>query len=159
MKQLFTQCALAALFTLGLASCKKDEAKNTTPDNPGVPDYRTLIKQQDWKYTAQYSTIPIDLNGDGTSETDIYAIEPACRQDDILTFPNDTINIIQEGALKCNPNGSEIVSSARWSLNYPMLTLDQQEYMIDTLNEHRLVFYIPLDEPQGQNRLIYTYTR
>lgn len=154
----FYLAGIAAMLML-VFSCNKDENKtNPTPVTP-APDYRALIRH-DWNYTGLTTTFAIDWDNDGDLETDLRANEPACYADNLFSFNTDTTYRILEGATKCDPSAPDVFSGAApWKLDYPKLTLDQQEWTIEKLDDHNLIFYNSQPGPSGEIKLTFTLTR
>lgn len=85
MKQKQLLCYSIAIMLL-FANCKKS---NPIP----IPD-NTVQNQQfligNWHLVGQFSDLPFDWNGDGMTETEMYALLDSCDKKYYLKFDNDT---------------------------------------------------------------------
>lgn len=162
MKPFFTKAFYALAITAIIASCNKDDNKNTTPTPTPtqIPvDYKAQMKN-DWLLTNLTAKLPLDYDNDGDGETEIYAEMPPCEQDNMFSFISDTLYQAKEGATKCNPNDPDVLQTETWSINYPELFLGGQEWTIQMLDEHNLVFYFTAPAPGGdEQKITYTFKR
>jgi hypothetical protein len=89
---------LALVFVLltVFSACKKD--KKETPKSK-----TDLLTTGQWKMTAFTVSPPMDLDGDGIVDSDVYATMGACEKDDYYIFKKDGTLEQNEGASKCDP--------------------------------------------------------
>ncbi len=123
---LVTCCAILFLF-----ACKKDkESKSKTE----------LLTSGSWHVSAYTVDPAIDFDGDGTEETNVYAIMDQCIKDDHTTFIADGSAELDEGATKCDPGDPQTISLT-WSINQDETQLEVQgiEYLIESLNESQMI--------------------
>ena len=91
-------------------------------------------------HVSSYTVDPaIDFDGDGTEETNVYAIMDQCIKDDHTTFMADGSAELDEGATKCDPGDPQTISLT-WSINQDETQLEVQgiEYLIESLNESQM---------------------
>jgi hypothetical protein len=96
-KNLFILIVFSA--TLLLCACR-DHLKIEANDDPQGYSNAQVIGA--WKITAVSSDVPNDWNGDGSSETDIYATWSACQKDNLYSFIVD-----YTGTFKLNCTNTE----------------------------------------------------
>jgi len=115
--------ALLFLSVLGAASCKKDDNKTNTPNNPSNADFPVGT----WTLTSYTSDKPI-LTRNGETTTDIIKAEgiPPCGLDNLYTYKADGTYTVDEGPTKCDPADPQTLYSTRWTLNGNTLTIDGQ---------------------------------
>lgn len=109
-----------------LASCKKDKDDSSKTE---------ILTNGSWKITA----IMVDEDGNGSYETDEYAIMPSCVKDNYLVFKTGGDLELNEGVSKCDVNDPQ-TQTTDWSLsqNETRITIDSDEYIIDVLNSSTL---------------------
>ena len=97
-----TILAIAAL-TAVFAGCKKDN----------TPAYREddLIGQ--WVYQ---SVVLKETVGGKTTTEDVFVTLDDCQKDDITIFTSGKRVLIDEGALKCNPNSPQTTDEGPWAI-------------------------------------------
>ena len=127
MKVLAAVCCAAICF---LACKKHSESKSK----------KELLTTGTWHVTAYTVNPAIDFNGDGTDETDVYAVMDQCIRDDRTTFFTDGSAELDEGASKCSSGDPQKISLA-WSINQEETKLEVQgiEYLIESLTESQMV--------------------
>ena len=118
MKQLFTRCAFAALLTLGLASCTKDDKDNKTV----TPDTPTGIVGT-WKVVSITADRELDFNGNGVPTNDAWSFAPDCAKDNLWIFNSNGNFIYDAGATKCDPDEEQSISTP-YQLSGTELTID-----------------------------------
>src|SRR6186997_118448 len=92
---LFSCCAALVLF-----SCKKDEKSKTKTE---------LLSNGSWHVTAYTVDPPIDWDGDGTDESNVYPVIEQCIKDDHTTFFANGTGELDEGSTKCDPNDPQTI--------------------------------------------------
>jgi hypothetical protein len=112
-------------------ACKKEEKTRTKKE---------LISNGSWILTSYTVNPAIDYNGDGTDESDIYAVMEQCVKDDRTTFEADGMGTIDEGSTKCDPSDDQTIPIT-WSLtvNDTQLNVDGEQYTVISLDESQLV--------------------
>jgi hypothetical protein len=112
-------------------ACKKDSEPQSK---------KTLLTKGAWHVSAYTVDPAIDFDGDGTDETNVYAVMDQCIKDDHTTFFTDGKAELDEGATKCNANDPQTMSLT-WSMNQDETQLEVQgiEYMIESLTESNMV--------------------
>lgn len=122
---------LTCCFALILPACKKDDKSKTRTE---------LLTSGSWHVTAYTVDPAIDWDGDGTEESNIYAIMDECIKDDHTTFTADGKGELDEGATKCNDNDPQ-VTPLEWSFdqNEEQLIVQGTDYLIEALTESQLV--------------------
>ena len=118
-----------------LLSCDKDDKP---PSN--TQSKTEMLTTGTWKITA----IASDNDGNGSYETDVYLVFPACLKDNFYTFKVGGALDMDESAVKCDPSDPQI-NTTSWLLsqNDTRLTLDGDQYVIDQLNATTLKFKEP----------------
>jgi hypothetical protein len=126
---------IGAFFTINL-SCQKSSGGS-------AKTRKELLTSGSWKVSAVTVNPPVDYNGDGTDDTDIFALWEQCLKDDVTTFKADGTAKADEGATKCDPNDPQ-TSSLTWSLNSDdtKLTIDTEQYTIVELTSSKIVLSI-----------------
>jgi len=79
-----------------ISGCNKDKDDKSLSRS----DILTIGK---WRMTALKMTPPVDYDGDGIVDSDVYAFIEACDKDDYFTFMKDGTLELNEGTLKCDP--------------------------------------------------------
>jgi hypothetical protein len=120
-------CCTAFIFF----ACKKDDKTKTKAE---------LLANGSWHVTAYTVDPPIDWDGDGTDESDVYPVIEPCIKDDHTTFFADGTGELNEGATKCNQNDPQTVPLT-WDLDQTEthLTVQGVLYLIDVLTETQMV--------------------
>lgn len=99
---------LAAACTLTFTACNNDdEDPKTTKTN--------LLTSGSWKVSTSTVSPAIDINGDGTTETDLTPFIKACTKDDVTNYKADKTYTEEEGATKCNPNDPQVFTTGTWT--------------------------------------------
>jgi len=127
MKIILFICCTAFIFW----ACKKGDNSKTKPE---------LLINGSWHVTAYTVDPPIDWDGDGTDESDVYAIIEPCIKDDHTTFFANGTGELDEGASKCNQSDPQTVQIT-WDMDQTEthLTVQGVQYMIDMLTETQMV--------------------
>ena len=94
---------LLATSFFAISGCKKTKTKTE------------LLTDGSWKVTAQSINPGVDLNGDGTLDTDLYAqFVEDCTKDNFSTFKSDGSFVDDEGATKCDPTDPQ-TTNGTWA--------------------------------------------
>jgi len=119
-------CAITCLL-----ACKKDSETKSKKD---------LLTTGSWHVSAYTVDPAIDFDGDGTDETNVYAVMDQCIKDDHTTFFENGTAELDEGATKCDPSDPQTMSLT-WSINQEETKLEVQgiEYLIESLTETQMV--------------------
>ena len=127
MKTLLFICCIVLL----LFSCKKDNKSKTRTE---------LLTNGSWHVTAYTVDPAIDFDGDGTEETNVYAVMDECITDDRTTFFANGTGELDEGATKCSANDPQTVAIT-WTFDQSEEKLQVQgiEYLIESITENQLV--------------------
>ena len=127
MKTLLFICCIVLL----LFSCKKDNKSKTRTE---------LLTNGSWHVTAYTVDPAIDFDGDGTEETNVYAVMDECITDDRTTFFANGTGELDEGATKCSTNDPQTVPLT-WTFDQAEEKLQVQgiEYLIESITENQLV--------------------
>lgn len=122
---------LTCFLALILPSCKKDKKSKTRTE---------LLTSGSWHVTAYIVDPAIDWDGDGTKESDIYAIMEPCVKDNRTTFTTDGKGQLDEGATRCNSDDPQVTSIV-WSFDEreELLKVQGTDYLIESLTESELV--------------------
>jgi hypothetical protein len=120
-------CALA----VGFFSCKKENKSRSKTE---------LLTSGTWHVSAYTVDPAIDWDGDGTDETNIYAIMDQCIKDDQTTFSANGTGELNEGAEKCDAGDPQVVP-LMWTFDdaETKLTVQGVEYLIESLTENTIV--------------------
>ena len=126
---------------LVVTGCKKDEEAAATTTPTPTPTKTELLTGKNWKFTAATVDPAIDLNFDGTLDTDYYALLAPCNQDNLTKFNTNFTVTFDEGAIKCDSLAPQTTNTAiwAWSTNETVLTIDNDgtgpntPYSIDVL--------------------------
>jgi hypothetical protein len=127
MKSKLISCCVV----LFLFACKKDSK----------PKSRTeLLTTGSWHVSAYTVDPAIDFDGDGTDETNVYAVMDQCIKDDHTTFMANGTAELDEGATRCNVYDPQ-TTQLTWSFNQDETQLEVQgiQYLIETLTETQMV--------------------
>jgi len=123
---LFSCCAALVLF-----SCKKDEKSKTKTE---------LLSNGSWHVTAYTVDPPIDWDGDGTDESNVYPVIEQCIKDDHTTFFANGTGELDEGPTKCDPNDPQTIPlSWEFDQSESQLTVESIQYQIESLTESQMV--------------------
>ena len=126
MKTLLFTCCIVLLFF----SCKKDNKSKTRTE---------LLTNGSWHVTAYTVDPAIDFDGDGTDETNVFAVMDECIIDDRTTFFANGTGELDEGATKCSTTDPQTVPLT-WTFDQSEEKLQVQgiEYLIESLSENQL---------------------
>jgi hypothetical protein len=148
---------LAVAATVGFTSCgKDDDSANPTKSKTD------LISASGWKLSSLTISPAIDLNGDGTPDSDLTPFVSACNKDDVTIFKSDKTYTMDEGATKCSATDPQVFENGTWafSADESKITLtptgspDADTYTITELNENTLKY----TETQSDSSGTYTFT-
>lgn len=90
--------ALAMVLLIG-ASCQKSGENSSNSSKSKTQ----LLTQKNWKIVAHTVNPAVDLNGDGTADSDVFAtVYEACNKDDIYSFETNGTGTVDEGPTKCD---------------------------------------------------------
>src|ERR1700755_2576588 len=122
MKTLFYITALVTLIILQPA-CKKDSKAKTKSE---------LLTNGSWHVSAYVVDPAIDWDGDGTDETNVYAIMDQCIKDDHTTFFANGTGELEEGATKCS-SGDPQTLPLTWTFtqNETELNINGAQYLVE----------------------------
>lgn len=134
-----TTLFLAILFT---ACSKKDKS----------PSRSEMLTSGTWKITASET----DNDGNGSYETDNYAIFLDCFKDNFVTFKNGGQLELDEGPTKCDPMDPQTETDS-WSLtnNDNTLVVGSDSYEILELSNSTFRFKEDLGAGRS-NRVVFT---
>ena len=123
---LFSCCAALVLF-----SCKKDEKSKTKTE---------LLSNGSWHVTAYTVDPPIDWDGDGTDESNVYPVIEQCIKDDHTTFFANGTGELDEGPTKCDPSDPQTIPLT-WAFDQSesQLIVQSIQYQIESLTESQMV--------------------
>jgi hypothetical protein len=104
--KLFPLCIIACAIVFLVTSCKKDEKKKTKEEEPEPPTRTELLMNGEWTITnATTGSLPV---------WNTPLVDP-CYRDNIYTFKtNDTLSV-DEGPLKCDEDGEQVLNGV-WKL-------------------------------------------
>lgn len=106
------------LVAVATQSCKKDEVKNVND---------TLLSGTWHIHTATISPAT-DADGDGIPDSSGFgSVIDSCAIDDIYDFQENSVAVITEGTISCNPSNTQ-PDSVTWSLN-----ADESIFTLDML--------------------------
>jgi hypothetical protein len=127
MKTFVAICCVA----ICLPACKKDsESKSKTE----------LLTTGNWHVSAYTVDPAIDFDGDGTDETNVYAVMDECIKDDHTTFFANGTAELDEGATKCSSNDPQTMTLT-WTFNQDETQLEVQgiQYLVESLTASQMV--------------------
>ena len=146
---------LSALALLG--ACTKDN-----PAGPGASGEAALTGAK-WKLVANTIDPGLDMEGDGTLVTDLFAESDACNRDDFTAYSADHAFTIDHGPEKCDESETQ-TETGTWSLNAAgdVLTLKRlgqsQSMKVVEAGPSKLVVSQTLPFPDGKSHtLTMTY--
>jgi hypothetical protein len=116
MKKLIIAATVLLITTAG---CSNDNSSKTGDSKiDGTPSKVDLLTGKTWKPTEATIEPAIDMNGDGTANTELVASGeiPACQMDDTETYDDDGTYITDEGPTKCNES-EEQSKTNKWVFN------------------------------------------
>ena len=111
MRRMTTRLAaflFAATLVFTNVQCKKDDDDDKSKTE--------ILTSGQWRITAITITPGIDLDEDGTVDTDVYKFTEACDRDDYLVFSANGTYEDNEGATKCD-TGDPQTASGNWAFN------------------------------------------
>lgn len=74
-----------------------------------------MLTAKNWTAVSIKINPGIDVNQDGTPDTDLTPFYDTCTMDDFLKYNADQTYKIDEGATKCDPNSPQVYESGTWS--------------------------------------------
>jgi hypothetical protein len=140
---------LVACFTITLASlfsaCDKPDDLKTE-----VPSKTDLLTSGQWKITAYTLTPPLDLDGDGTPDSNGLAAMEACQRDNLFIFSKNGTLTTDEGSTKCNPTDPQQESST-WSFqnNETGIVIDGISGLLQELTQSRMRVQVDVGSSKG----------
>ncbi|MBX3254084.1 MAG: lipocalin family protein [Chitinophagaceae bacterium] len=143
------------LFSMIATACKKD-------NDPKPGNDRKALLVGTWKLTARTISPPVDWDGDGTLDTDIFTLLESCEQDNLTIFMSDGTVKGDYGSLPCDDDYP--IEPGQWTLTNDGKILmfegddwaddwNEEGYTISQLDEHTLKLQVSLVE-----RVTYTVT-
>ncbi len=107
--KIFTTFIIAAVVSLSLTSCSKDDKSSDNNPSGSQSEKMRLITLKPWKLTGKtYFTTT------NPQHKDIFSLSGACFVDNIYTYKTDNKVITDEGATKCN-SGAPQTSEDTWA--------------------------------------------
>jgi hypothetical protein len=115
---------------LALTSCSKDSDDDDGPSNSPFGSIgnsggnnnnnnngsRTqMLTGKTWSPVTVSINPPADVNGDGTTESDLTPLYQQCNLDDIYDFKTDQSYTGDEGPTKCDPNSPQVFEQGTWN--------------------------------------------
>jgi Lipocalin-like domain len=124
-----------------LFACKKEDHPKTKSE---------LLTTGEWKMTSFTVSPPVDLDGDGIVDSDIYSTYDACLKDDYYVFKNNGTMDINEGSTKCNPSDSQ-VETVNWAFvnGEKEIDIDGDRSTIVELTSTRFHITVPFSNSIG----------
>jgi hypothetical protein len=117
MKKLIIAATALLIATSG---CSNDKSSETKKDgaSDGTPSKLELLTGKTWKPTEVTVDPAIDMNGDGTANTELVASGeiPACQMDDTETYDTDGTYVSDEGPTKCSESEDQS-KNLKWEFN------------------------------------------
>ena len=139
MKNLIKSFALLTALIISVSACKKDDEKSRT---------QILIDKSCWKVTkVEGKQNEADPYQDLTAQ---YNTEP-CTADDCFNFASGNVFTLSEGATKCDPGDSDIISAGTWNLSADGNTLtivaggETETHKIESFGENKVVAVTSLE--------------
>jgi hypothetical protein len=116
MKKLIIAATALLMATAGCSKDKSSETGDTKKD--GTPSKLELLTGKTWKPTEATIDPAIDMNGDGTENTELVASGeiPACQMDDTEKYDTDGTYITDEGPTKCNESADQTKTN-KWEFS------------------------------------------
>jgi hypothetical protein len=162
-KDQFTYLLIFTFTILFISSCIDNSDK---PIGPATSNNKNdLLTASPWKLSAYTINPAVDVNNDGTPETDLYPIAApdSCTKDDITVFKTDLTYTREEGATKCDTTAEQIFETGTWSFSGNNTKLIQTKstsgtadtYDILELSETTLI----LSFKETNNGVDYTFTQ
>lgn len=136
------------------------------PIAPATTDNNSeLLTTAPWKLSAFTVDPAVDVNNDGTPETDLYPIAApdSCTKDDITVFKTDQTYTREEGATKCDTTADQVFESGSWAFseNAKKLTLTKSLDSSSTILD--IIILSPttlkLSYKEDLNGVNYTFTQ
>ena len=151
------KCLILYLFVLVffISACNGHLKIEKNDDPPGVADSQFVGS---WKITAINSDIAWDYDGNGTTETNIFATLSVCEKDNLYTFVGDKTGTFK---LSCSltKNGSWEVINTTYLVYTPFgLSPESEKVVSMTSVQFKSVLAITLSNGQPAN-ITRTWTR
>jgi len=142
MDRLILYFFIASFF---ISSCNDHLKIEQNNDDQGYADSQFVGS---WKVTAVTADVPWDYDGNGTTETNIYASWTACARDNLYTFVGD-----KTGTFKINcsltKEGSWQVVNAK-HLVYTPLNLSPESETVILMTSVQFKSTVAISLPNGQ---------
>ena len=148
LKMLY-RCLIVVSFLFLLLCCKDQKNGNENLKNS-------------WIVTKGVAAEPVDINNRGHASTDVYSQESACGLDDIYTFKNNNILMVDNNEAICNDEPK--MMEGTYKLDNDSLIINNPPRVplrckIVSLNEQEMVLRINLDYKPGGVDVTYTFSR
>ena len=116
MKGFIIAATALLLATAGCSSNDKDSKNGSASDGP--PSKVELLTDKKWKPTEATVEPGLDMNGDGTANTELVASGeiPPCKMDDIEEYDADGTYTSDQGATKCSESADQ-TETIKWAFN------------------------------------------
>jgi hypothetical protein len=101
--------ALTLMLTISAMSCKDDKKE------PEQEQTKITFADKEWKTATWDLVVPLDLDDNGTKETDLMQVLEPCDVDDFIVFKKDGRFITNTGALQCNETEEQELYSSNWT--------------------------------------------
>lgn len=137
---------LPILVLLLIISCKKGDKSKTRAE---------LLANGSWHVTAYTVDPALDFDGNGTDETDAFAVMEACVKDDHTTFYTNGTAELDEGATKCSDSDPQTIPLTwQFAQDETELRVQRIDYLLESLTETQLV----VKEIETISQVTYTHT-
>ncbi|GAO44160.1 lipocalin family protein [Flavihumibacter petaseus] len=109
MNRYRTACAATLILGIGLfaASCHKKKVEDLISGNDEIS---SQLVNKKWNLTEQTIAPAIDVNGDGTPDTNMLNFLPECAKDDYIVFDKEGSFTIFDGTNLCTESQPEVGS-------------------------------------------------
>lgn len=145
----FLQLSLAITLLAATSSCKKDKPVETLSKTD-------ILTTGQWKMSALTLTPPIDMDGDGTPDTDAFTLMEPCDRDNFFIFKKGGEMETNEGVSKCDDSHPQVkMSTWAFSNNETEITIDGLLCTIQELTSSQLRVKAPVASSIGD----MTYVR
>lgn len=94
---------------LAFAACGKDNAEISQENIDKSETFKVFVRSGAFHLTEYYSVEPIDYNGDGETETDLWPYVSEWLFDDAINFAGENVSIVQGEIRIPNDNSEAIV--------------------------------------------------
>jgi hypothetical protein len=145
----------ALLLFLSGISCTRHLSNDESKGQQGYADSQVVGT---WKVTAYVSSIPYDWNGDGRTETNIFATWSSCQQDNRYQFLPDKTGQFQVSCSLSGPGTWQIINTLFLYYTLTGQSPDAEKIISMTSVEFKTIREITVST--GQNiTLTKTWTR